>query len=74
MWKANKGRNNQTKGQRAKNVKIIDFLVVLGLIGVNNAVSLLVLSFKAMKAKKAASVAGNTKLQMQKVIEPKILS
>ena len=66
-----KGR---TKGQRAKNVKFLDFLVVLGLFGVNNAVILLFLSFKAMKAKKAARVAGNAKLQMQKVIDPKTIS
>ena len=72
--KANKGCNGQTKGQRAKNVKISDFFVVLGLFGVNNAVISLFLSFKAKKAKKAAIVAGKAKLQMQKFVEPKILS
>ena len=74
MQKADKGCKGQTKGQRAKIVEVLDFLVVLGLFGVNYAVILLLLSFKAMKAKKAARVAGNAKLQMQKVIEPKILS
>ena len=49
-------------------------MVVLGLIGVNNAVILLVLTLKTIEAKKATSVAGNAKLQMQKVMEPKILS
>ena len=71
---ANKGCKGQTKGQRAKNVKILGFLVVLGLIGVNNAVILLVLSLKTIQAQKAASVAGNAKLQMHKVIDPKTLS
>ena len=49
-------------------------MVVLGLVGVNNALISLFLSFKAMKAKKAAIVAGKAKLQMRKFIEPKILS
>ena len=47
--------------------------MVLGLVGVNNALISLFLSFKAIKAKKAAIVAGKTKLQMQKFVEPKIL-
>ena len=46
---------------------------VLGLSGVNNALISLFLSFKAIKAKKAAIVAGKAKLQMQKFVEPKIL-
>ena len=49
-------------------------MVVLGLFGVNNALISLLLSFKAMKAKKAAIVAGKAKLQMGKFAEPKILS
>ena len=48
--------------------------MVLGLVGVNNAPISLFLSFKAMKAKKAAIVAGKAKLQMGKFEEPKILS
>ena len=72
--KADKDCKGQIKGQRAKNVKILDFLVVLGLFGVNNVVISLFLSFKAKKAKKAAIVAGKAKLQMQKFVEPKILS
>ena len=37
MQKADKGCKGQTKGQRAQNVKILDFLVVLGLFDVINA-------------------------------------
>ena len=48
-------------------------MVVLGLSGVNDALISLFLSFKAIKAKKAAIVAGKAKLQMQKFVEPKIL-
>ena len=65
---------SKPKAREPKNVKVLDFLVVLGLFGVNNVVILLFLSFKAMKAKKAARVAGNAKLQMQKVIDPKTIS
>ena len=72
--KADKGRKGQTKGQRSKNVKLLDFFVVLGLFGVNNALPSLFLSFKATKAKKAAIVAGKAKLQTRKFAEPKILS
>ena len=50
----------------------MDFFVVLGLFGVNNAVISLFLSFKAMKAKKAATVAGKAKLQTGKFVEPKM--
>ena len=63
--KADIGCKGQNKGQRAKCVKILDFLVVLGLFGVNNAVISLFLSFKAKKAKKAAIVAVKAKLQMK---------
>ena len=35
---ANKGCKGQTKGQRAKIVEVLDFLVVLGLFGVNEAI------------------------------------
>ena len=45
-----------------------NFLVVLFLFGVNNVLISLFLSFKVMKAKKAAIVGGQVKL-----IEPKIL-
>ena len=55
-------------------MKNVDFLVILGLFGVNNALISLFLIFKATKAKKAAIVAGKAKLQMGKFIEPKILS
>ena len=72
--KADIGCKGQTKGQRAKNVKILDFFVVLGLFGVNNALISLFMSFKATKAKKAAIVAGKAKLQMRKFVEQKILS
>ena len=48
-------------------------MVVLGLSGINNALISLFLSFKAIKAKKAAILAGKAKLQMQKFVEPKIL-
>ena len=37
MQKADKGCKGQTKGQRAQKVKILVFLVVLGLFDVNNA-------------------------------------
>ena len=37
MQKADKGCKGQTKGQGAQNVKILVFLVVLGLFDVNNA-------------------------------------
>ena len=57
-----------------KNVKSLDLFVVLGLFGVNNAMISLFLSFMAMKAKKAAIVAGKAKLQMGKFVEPEILS
>ena len=72
--KADIGCKGQNKGQRAKYVKLLDFFVVLGLFGVNNAVISLFLSFKAKKAKKAAIVAGKAKLQNGKFVEPKILS
>ena len=74
IQKADKGCKGQTKGQRAKNVKFLDFVVVLGLFGVNYAMISLFLSFVAMKAKKAAIVAGKAKLQTGKFAEPKILS
>ena len=54
-------------------ITILDFLVVLRLFGVNSALISFFLSFKALKAKKAASVAGNSKLQMRKFKETKIL-
>ena len=55
-------------------MKISDFLVILGLFGVNNALISLFLIFKATKAKKATIVAGKAKLQRRKFVEPKILS
>ena len=55
-------------------MKNVDFLVILGLFGVNNAMISLFLIFKAMEAKKAAIVAGKVKLQRRKFVEPKILS
>ena len=55
-------------------MKNLDFLVILGLFGVNNALISLSLSFKATKAKKAAIVAGKAKLQRGKFVEPKMLS
>ena len=70
--KADLSCKGQNKGQRAKNVKILDFFVVLGLFGVNNAVISLFSSFKAKKAKKAAIVAVKAKLQMKKFVVPKI--
>ena len=72
--KADIGCKGQNKGQRAKNVKILDFFVVLGLFGVNNALISLFLNFKARKAKKAAILAGKAKLQTRKFVEPEILS
>ena len=68
IQKANKGCKGRTKGQRAKNVKFLDFLVALGLVGVDNALISLFLSFKAMTAKKAAIVAGKARLQMRRFI------
>ena len=55
-------------------MKFKNFWAVLGLFGVNNAMISLFLSFVAMKAKKAAIVAGKAKLQTRKFPEPKILS
>ena len=55
-------------------MKVLDFFVFLGLFGVNNSLISLFLGFKATKAKKAATVAGKTKLQGRKFVEPKILS
>ena len=55
-------------------MKNVDFLVILGLFGVNNCLISLFLIFKATKAKKAATVAGKAKLQGRKFVEPKILS
>ena len=55
-------------------MKILNFLVILGLFGVNNCLISLFLIFKATKAKKAATVAGKAKLQGRKFVEPKILS
>ena len=74
IYKADKGRKGQTKGQRVKNVESLDLFVVLGLFGVNNAMISLFLRFKATKAKKAAIVTGKAKLQTGKFVEPKILS
>ena len=37
MQKADKGCKGQTKGQRVQNIKILVFLVFLGLFDVNNA-------------------------------------
>ena len=71
---ANKGRKGQTKGQRDKNDEILDFFLVFGLFGFNNALISLFLNFKARKAKKAAILAGRAKLHMRKFVEPKILS
>ena len=55
-------------------MKNVDFLVILGLFGVNNCLISLFFIFKATKAKKAAIVAGKAKLQGRKFVEPKILS
>ena len=55
-------------------MKISDFLVILGLFGVNNALISIFLIFKVTKAKKAATVAGKAKLQRRKFADPKILS
>ena len=55
-------------------MKNVNFLVILGLFGVNNAMISLFLIFKATKAKKAAIVAGKAKLPRRKFVEPKILS
>ena len=71
--KSDKGCKGQTKGQWAKNVKILEFFVVLGLFGVNNALILLSLGFKSMKAKMATIVPGKAKLQTGKFVGPKIL-
>ena len=72
MQKADKGCKGQTKGQRAQNVKILVFLVVLDLFDANNAPIWLFLSFKVIKAKKAATLAGKAELQIRKFIEPKV--
>ena len=53
---------------------MFDFLVILGLFGVNNALISIFLIFKVTKAKKAATVAGKAKLQRRKFADPKILS
>ena len=74
-WKkANKGRKGQIKGQGVKNAIFSYFLVNLASFGVNKADISIFLNLKAMKAKKAAIVAGKAKLQTGKFVEPKILS
>ena len=74
MKKANKGREGQTKARESTIPKFYHFFTLMGLLGVTNSHVSLFLSFKAKKVKKAALVARNTKLQMGKFVDSKILS
>ena len=74
MKKANKGREGQTKARESTISKFYHFFISSGQSGILYSQIWLFLSFKAIKAKKAALVARNTKLQMGKFVDSKILS
>ena len=69
MKKANKGREGQTKARESTMPKFYHFFISTGPLGILYSQIWLFLSFKAIKAKKAALVAKNTKLQMGKFID-----
>ena len=72
LKKANKGRKGQGKGQRV--IRLLNFLFMfLESFDLNFFMISLFLSFKALKAKKAAHLARNTKLDRWIDIFPKML-
>ena len=62
MKKANKGHKGQTKVGESTLLKFDNFFISTGPFGVLYQQILMFLSFKAIKAKKAALVARKTKL------------
>ena len=74
MKKANKGHEGQTKARESTMPKFYDFFISTGSFGVLYWQIWMFLSFKAIKAKKAALVAKKTKLKTGKFVDSKILS
>ena len=74
MKKANKGREGQTKARESTMPKFYHFFISTGPLGILYSQIWLFLNFKAIKAKKAALVARNTKLQTGKFVDSKLLS
>ena len=73
MKKANKGREGQTKARESTMSKFYHFFTSTGTLGILYSQIWLFLNFKAIKAKKAALVDRNTKLQTGKFADSKIL-
>ena len=71
MKKANKGHEGQTKARESTMPK---FFISTEPLGILYSQIWVFLNFKAIKAKKAALVARNTKLQTGKFVGSKILS
>ena len=74
MKKANKGHEGQTKARESRIPKFYDFFISTGSFGVVYWQIWMFLSFKAIKAKKDAVVAKETKLKIGKYVDSKILS
>ena len=73
LKKANKGGKGQDKDQRVDYCLLKIFFMFLGSFDVNSFMISLFLSFKAIKAKKAAHLARNAKLDRWIDIFPKML-
>ena len=73
MKKANKGHEGQTKARELRIPKFYDFFISTGSFGVIYWQIWMFLSFKAIKAKKAALVAGNANLHWGIFLDSKLL-
>ena len=74
LEKDDEGRKGQIKGQGLENSNIDNFFMSLWSFGVDNAHISLFFSFKVIKVKKAALIAGAAFLQMGLFIFSKVLS
>ena len=74
MKKANKGHEGQTKARESTMPKFYHFFISTEPLGILYSQIWAFLNFKAIKAKKAALIARNTKLQTGKFEDSKILS
>ena len=73
LEKTSNGQKGQDKGQRVDYWLLNIFFMFLGSFDVNSFMISLFLSFKAIKAKKAANLARNTKLDRWMDIFQKII-
>ena len=73
MKKANKDYKGQTKARESTILKLYNFFMSMGPLGVTYSHVSLILSFKAKKVKKAALVARKANLSSHNVFNMKLL-